>query len=180
MKREHYERIPWTPCVHPRCYDYVLLAIPSAVFSDHGTSLPDCTCNGNIKKEMTHAKKCNDLIEQWIKSAPDEIKPLWRRVSTTLWVKNGVDMCTLQWDYYHLDLATFAVPSNGEVNVISDQNMVWNKDNKTPTLVHKSKNPDGDLATVCDMVDEFLSGNWTPHWTCYKCRERKRGRIKPH
>jgi len=129
---------------------------------------------------MTNDIICDNLIERWIESAPDDIKPLWRRVSTTLWSKKGVRMCTLQWDYFHLDIATFTIPANGDVNVLSDQGMVWNDDGKKPVFVHQSKKPDGDPATVCEMVDEFLLGNWTPHWTCYKCRERTRGRMKPY
>lgn len=122
----------------------------------------------------------NQIIEQWIANAPDEIKPMWRKITVTHWERKGVPMCTLQWSYFNLDIATFAVPDTVQTDIISDQMMVWNAEGKKPVLTHQSKNPDGELATVYEIIDEFLLGNWTPHWHCYKCRERHKGKIKPH
>jgi hypothetical protein len=129
---------------------------------------------------MTPQETAQKLLNTWIDQAPDDIKQLWKKITTTIWEKKGVPMCTVQWDYFHLDIATFSIPMDGSVDVFSDQNMVWNEEGKKPLFIHQSKHPTGEKATVCEMVDEFLSGNWTPHWTCYKCRERQRGRMKPY
>jgi hypothetical protein len=61
-------------------------------------------------------------------------------------------------------------------------NLFWHND-QLIWLTDKNKNDISESnlqrATVAEIIDEFLSGKWTPPWKCGYCVSRHKGSIHP-
>lgn len=120
---------------------------------------------------------CETAIQQWTSEAPEELQPLWDRIAFTLWkTSDGIELCTISWPEWKLDIATFKIPpANQEVdpNIVTEQRLAHCPEGSKELFTSHSRNPSGKLATVPEVVDAFLSNEWTPHWCCQMCRKRQ-------
>jgi hypothetical protein len=120
------------------------------------------------------------LLNRWANDSDEDIKLLWSKVRYNVWTRRDENvMVTLQWTPFELDIATFVLPKTMDEDPNTDQMLVFNEPDQHPLLIPKHKFKEGDLATVPEVVDAFLSGQWTPHWRCHTCRKRMTNKIKP-
>jgi hypothetical protein len=120
-------------------------------------------------------------IQHWTSEAPEELQPLWNRVAFTLWkTSDGIELCTLSWPEWKLDIATFKVPHFDQevsLDITTEQRLVHCPDESKELFTSRQRNPSGTLATVPEVVDAFLANEWTPHWCCQICRKRQSKKI---
>ena len=121
------------------------------------------------------------LLNRWTNESEPDLALLWGRVRYNIWKRmDNTVMCTLQWAPMQVDIATFVVPDDIPASdPITDQQLVWNKPGRRPILLPVKKCKLTEFATVPEVVDAFLSGDWTPHWMCHTCRKRMTFKIKP-
>jgi hypothetical protein len=124
--------------------------------------------------DMLNAMKQNsDYKEGWSKLEP-------------LIGLNGI--ISLSWPQWRLKLVTFRMPREWDNTPESAQeiktidNLFWHND-KIIWITDKNKNDynatELERVAVTDVVDEFLSGNWTPPWKCGYCVTRHKGTTIP-
>jgi len=121
------------------------------------------------------------LLNRWTNESEPELAPMWGRVRYNIWKRmDNTVMCTLQWAPMQVDIATFVVPDDiPDADPITDQKLVWNKPGRRPLLLPVNTCKLTEFATVPEVVDAFLSGDWTPHWMCHTCRKRMTFKIRP-
>lgn len=120
------------------------------------------------------------LLNRWIKESEEELRPMWNRIRYNVWTRRDEKvMVTLQWVPFELDIATFVLPETIGEDPYTDQMLVFNEPGEHPLFIPKHKYKTGDLVTVPEVIDAFLSGQWTPHWRCHTCRKRMMSKLKP-
>lgn len=121
------------------------------------------------------------LLNRWTNESEPDLALLWGRVRYNIWKRmDNTVMCTLLWPPMQVDIATFVLPDDiPESDPVTDQQLVWNNPGRRPILLPIKKCKLTELATVPEVVDAFLSGDWTPHWMCHTCRKRMTFKIKP-
>jgi hypothetical protein len=96
---------------------------------------------------------------------------------------------TLSWPQWRLKIVTFKMPkdwdgsSDAAENIEALDNLYWDQDMNIIWKTHANER-DYDWVnmtrcTAADVVDTFLSGNWTPPWKCGFCVSRHKGQIQP-
>jgi hypothetical protein len=124
---------------------------------------------------------CANAVERWTEEAPEEIQELWKRIAITVWkTSDNTELCTLSWAEWKLDIATFKVPPYGQevdLEITTEQRLVHCPEGAKELFTSRNRNPSGRPATVFEVVDAFLSNEWTPHWCCQVCRKRQSKKI---
>jgi len=121
---------------------------------------------------LTAMKKNSDYKDGW-----DKLEPLIGL--------NGV--VSLSWPQWRLKIVTFRMPKDWDGTAESAEeiktidNLFWHEDKLIwITDNNKSEYPDTLIrATTAEVIDEFLSGKWTPPWKCGYCVARLKGTIHP-
>lgn len=130
--------------------------------------------------DIAHKMHC-----QWCADAPKELRELWYKTHLAFWTKQGIAMATVRWAPFDLDIVTFeipeALPEVSDINEWPSQQplMLGDTEKGEPPIVTDKQRPDGTRASVSEVVDAFLEGQWTPYWHCASCRKRFNGNLKP-
>ena len=95
---------------------------------------------------------------------------------------------TLTWPKFKLKVVSFKMPDdwNNETayaEMIRTIDPLYDVDGQIIWRTVKTENTrewdDTDKAFVIDVVDAFLSGEWTPPWKCGFCQQRHNKKITP-
>jgi hypothetical protein len=108
----------------------------------------------------------------------------WDKLETLIGLNGTV---SITWPAWRLKLVTFRMPKDWDRSVDSAESietidsLFWHQ-NKLVWITDKNASdfPNNmQRATVAEIIDEFLSGNWTPPWKCGFCVSRHKGTSKP-
>ena len=113
-----------------------------------------------------------------------EHKDGWDKLEPLIGLNSTV---SLSWPQWRLKIVTFRMPKEWDGSLESAEeiktidNLFWH-DDKIVWITDKNKHEYSDSlqrATVAEIIDEFLSGRWTPPWKCGYCVSRLKGQIQP-
>lgn len=124
------------------------------------------------------------MHSRWCSLADDHVRERWYKTHLIFWHKDK-PMATLRWAPFDLDVVSFEIPQEWPGDEAVDlwtchqPLMLGDTNGGEPAIVSSKQAPNGTPATVCEVVDAFLEGLWTPYWHCASCRRRFNGNLKP-
>lgn len=137
------------------------------------------------KMTIKHMDIAHKMYCHWCTTAEPPLREKWYRTSLTFWTRNNEPMASIRWPAFDLDIASFKIPnempSEEDLDMYTSQQQLClgNVESGEPPIVSIKQSPNGTEATICEIVDAFLEGTWTPFWHCTQCRKRLAGNLKP-
>lgn len=126
------------------------------------------------------------IVDEWTQDADPHLKGGWSQVQVRLGRRGDNPMAIIIWPSWKLDIVSFLIPETIPECITDIETCDMTYETKTGSIVTKTHTRDNThefntmpVATVCNVVDAFLTGSWTPPWTCGYCRDRKQGQVKP-
>ena len=127
------------------------------------------------------------IVDAWAAEADPELKGGWQQVEVRLGKRGEKPMGIVIWPSWRLDVVSFLIPDTLPKCFTDIETCDMTFEAKDGTIVTKTHAADRthdfdnmSHATACMVVDEVLSGTWTPPWQCGYCRDRKQGIVKPN
>lgn len=118
-------------------------------------------------------------------SITSEHRDGWKQIEPTIGYGKIV---TLSWPKWKLKIVSFKMPEQWSGNTddaeniltidnlyLIDGQLVW----RTSKSEQKYDWSNNKQAFVIDIVDMFLSGEWTPPWKCGFCQQRHNKKLLP-
>jgi hypothetical protein len=120
-------------------------------------------------------------------TSPGDIVDGYKQIEIRVGFKDDKPVTSLIWKSWKLQICSFEAKPTTEVMPLSIfvDDQIYMHPNGQDLIVRthtddKTQNWDQlRRAYVYEVIDAFLSGDWTPPWKCGFCRDRVKGLVKP-
>ena len=136
---------------------------------------------------LTHYEIAQDIVRLLAMEADPELKGGWDELVVRIGINKGQHVGTIVWPSWRLEVCTFVIPESSTPYIAETLRTCDTTYMIKGQVITKSHNKDtsqnwdiAEKALVCDIVDQFLDGQWTPPWRCGFCRDRITGKVKPN